>query len=80
MSPKAKALGDEPAFPSTIIIVNDGVTKTEVLKPIGLTKRELFAALRMAGCTDFQIDHEDGLKMSVKRADALIEELAKEQP
>ena len=59
--------GNEPTFPVP-----------EYYRSLGLTKRELFAAMAMQGYTANTIFHQDNMaQWCVKCADALLAELAK---
>lgn len=79
MTDKAKALGEQPAIPFAF----------ESNPKHGLTKRELFAAMIMANLSpmaaqkafEFGLEgntKEDAAEGSVKAAEALLEELAKD--
>lgn len=71
LSEKAKALGNEPAFPHIYEI-------DQICDP-GMSKRECFAALAMQGILAHSIQgSEEGVSgAAVKHADSLLEELAK---
>ena len=80
MTEEAKNLATESAFPEVYTNGNDFITSTN-----GLSKRELFAAMAMQGFMNepqpFESSIDDDIrltaKLSVKYADALLEELCK---
>ena len=86
LSAKAKALGDESAFPGFLYTDGLGPCKRgespqgEILYENyapGLTKREHFAILIAAGCYSDPNVGGDVSEFAVKQADALLEELSK---
>ena len=78
---------DKPAFPFNFDVNDDG--RKAIINAPGLTKREYFAGLAMQGlCADFgqfePLDDSENIvpalmKESVAMADALLEELAKDE-
>jgi hypothetical protein len=85
MTEKAKRLGEQPAFPAMYFNQNREAEETctfEVNTNCGLNKREFFAGLAMQSCISMsKIDPYNAAKipsLSVVFADALLEELVKE--
>jgi len=69
---------NEPAYP---FVVPDCGCGDAITRDSGMTKRELFAAMAMQGMAiDGELPYDSAARMAVKYADALIAELAKEQP
>lgn len=80
MDPLAKENADEPAFPIMLQPDRDG----EAVVKTGLTKRELIAAVLMAGnCANSAYDHVKDARCAnwaVSGADALLQELREHEP
>lgn len=84
----AKELGNQPAHPLNGFTVDaSGAFCGEIVRAPGLTKRELFAAMAMQGIwsnSDEVMTQawsiQDIALNAVETADALLAELAKEQP
>ena len=78
MSPEAKALGDQPAFPVAL-------SQLDSRLEIGLTKREWLAGMAMQGrlammaAADSKTDPDHNAQRAIEFAEALIEQLAKKQ-
>ncbi len=84
MSPKAKQLGEQAAYPEpdySESVVRHGSEILDHFSYGGLTKREAFAMAAMQGCIASavgDVDYKLAAKFSASMADALLEELAKE--
>lgn len=80
MDPLAKANADEPAFPITFPPDRDG----DVAVKTGLTKREIIAALLMAGLyanpAFDEMKNSTCTSWAVSGADALLQELRECEP
>lgn len=80
---------NQPAFPDPLRgSVQSYINQTPEKEPMGLTKRELIAAMALQGLMAVpekgydNIDEciRDGASIAVKAADALLTELSKPQP
>jgi len=84
MTTEARTLGNQPAFP-TMYLTQDGKYgyAFDVQTHEGTTKRQLFAALAMMGISANTGANERSVKsiaiLSVEQADALLEELSKNE-
>ena len=85
MTEKAKKSGNKPVSPEIHFRQNQGATEVctfETVTYSGLSKRELFAAFAMAGINANSgannMGAENIAKLSVGYADALLEQLAKD--
>lgn len=72
--------GEKPINPTELLVYGDGAYNSE--KFSGLTKREYFAAMAMQGLLsnqgfteDWEKDFQDGIKLAVISADALLKTL-----
>lgn len=78
----AKELGQQPAFPMVEIVTNALGEQPRIQSGGGISTRTLLAGMALAGamaCQSAFDSLEDGVEHSLKAADALLAELAKEQ-